>query len=147
MVISTWRDSLADPSPALVGVTLAGRTLCWMIIVGLLGLGSRLLDRTSPTLAYLAEGSYAVYLLHQTVIVVLAFYAVGLDLPWGAQWSVLLGASVAATFLCYEVVRRVAWLRWLFGMRPDRPERLSPLAERAGSERDTPAAGTVNPVP
>lgn len=143
VAISTWRDGLPDPSAALVGVTLAGRIVCWMIIVGLLGLGSRLLNRTSPTLVYLAEGSYAVYLLHQTVIVVIAFYLVELDLPWGGQWVILLAASVVATFVCHEVVRRVPWLRVLFGMRPKQTRQPSPLAARAGSERDTPAAGAA----
>ena len=115
---SIWRNGLADPSAALVGVDLAGSTLCWVFIVGLLGLGSRLLNTPSAALAYLSEGSYAVYLLHQTVIVVLAFYIVGLDLSWPVQWLILLVAAVAGTFLVYEGLRRVAWLRFLFGMRP-----------------------------
>jgi glucan biosynthesis protein C len=115
---STWRNSLADPSAALVGVNLTGSILCWVFIVGLLGLGIRLLNTPSAALAYLAEGSYAVYLLHQSVIVVLAFYVVGLDVPWPVQCLILLVVSVVATFLLYEIVRRVAWVRFLFGMRP-----------------------------
>ncbi len=82
------------------------------------GLGSRLLNRNSPALRYLAQGSYPVYILHQTVIVVLAFYIVGMSAPWGVHWITLLVASVALTFLCYEGLRRVCWLRFLFGMRP-----------------------------
>ena len=90
----------------------------WLVIVGLLGLGRRLLNRPSRALAYLGEGSYPVYILHQTVIVVLAFYVVGLDVAWTAQWAVLLIGSVVLTFICYEGVRRVGTLRYLFGMRP-----------------------------
>lgn len=113
-----WRDGLADPSVALAAVNLTGMTSRWLIIVGLLGLGRRYLDRDSATLGYLAEGSYPVYILHQTVIVVLAFSLVELPAAWPVQWLVLLIGSVAITFAGYEAVRRVGWLRFLFGMRP-----------------------------
>jgi len=90
----------------------------WLVIVGLLGFGRRYLDRPSPALAYLAEGSYPIYLLHQTVIVIAAFYLVGLPAGEPLQWLTLLVVSVAATFAFYEVVRRFQTTRFLFGMRP-----------------------------
>ena len=62
------------------------------------------------------------------MIVVIAFYVVGLGAGWPAQEAVLLALSVVATFLCYEVVRRVPWLRFLFGMRPRRRGALSPAS-------------------
>ncbi len=119
---ASWqlRDSLADPSLGLTAVNLAGMTGRWLVIVGLLGLGRRYLDRPSPALAYLAEGSYPVYILHQTAIVIIGFYVIRLDAAWPVQWVVLLAAGVAATFAAYEGVRRVPWLRTLFGMRPAR---------------------------
>ena len=80
--------------------------------------GSVYLDRTSPTLAYLAEASYPVYILHQTVIVVAAFSIVGLAAAEPLQWLTLLVVSVAVTFALYEVVRRFSVSRFLFGMRP-----------------------------
>lgn len=123
---ATWRDGLADPSVELFFVVLAGMMAAWLMLVGLLGAGRRWLNRTSPQLAYLAESSYPVYIIHQTAIVILAFYVVGLDIPWGAQWALLLGASVAATFAGYEVVRRTDWLRFLFGMRTRASRRPSP---------------------
>jgi glucan biosynthesis protein C len=147
--IITWLEGLPDPSMTLVAVTLAGRTVCWMLIVGLLGLGSRVLNTPSAALTYLAEGSYPVYLLHQTVIVVLAFYLVGLDLPWAGQWAILLVASVAATFLVYAGVRRVAWLRFLFGMRPLRREPRGVLSSPPRQRGRCPegAEGEVAPSP
>jgi glucan biosynthesis protein C len=125
-----WRGALADPSAARAGVGLAGTLTGWLVILGLLGLGSRLLNRTSPTLEYLAEGSFPVYILHQTAIVVLAFYLVRLDTPWAVQWWAILASSVVVTFLGYEGLRRVGWLRVLFGMRP----RSRPAPVERGSE-------------
>ena len=85
-----WRDSLPDPSLERVGLGILGTLATWLMIVAILGFGRRYLDRTSPTLAYLAEGSYPVYILHQTVIVVFAFYIVGWAIPEALQWIALL---------------------------------------------------------
>jgi peptidoglycan/LPS O-acetylase OafA/YrhL len=119
------RDSLPDPSLPLTGLVIAGMLGRWMVIVGLLGVGRRHLDTPSPQLAYLAEGSYPVYILHQTVIVVLAFYVVQLQWAWFAQWLLLLALATAGTFALYEGVRRAGPLRFLFGMRPARRDAAS----------------------
>ena len=112
------RDSMADPSVQRAALTCLGTLASWMVVVGLLGLGRRYLDRTSPALSYLAEASYPVYILHQTVIVVAAFFIVDLAASEPLQWLTLLVASVVCTFALYEVVRRFAPTRFLFGMRP-----------------------------
>jgi peptidoglycan/LPS O-acetylase OafA/YrhL len=113
-----YRDSLPDPSWPLAGLVILGMLATWLMLVGLLGYGRRHLDRTSPSLTYLAEGSYPVYILHQTVIVVFAFYIVGWAIAEPAQWVLLLALSVAVTFGLYEGVRRWSVSRFLFGMRP-----------------------------
>jgi len=123
-----WRSGLADPSAGRAGVAFAGMAAAWLLILGLLGLGSRVLNRHSPTLKYLAEGSYAIYILHQTVIVILAFYVIRMNAPWEVQWLLLLAGAVAGTFLLYEGLRRVNWLRFLFGMHQRRPAPTTPAA-------------------
>jgi glucan biosynthesis protein C len=111
------RDAMPDPSVQLALVNYAGFLGSWLVIVGLLGIGRKWLDRPSPALAYLAEGSYPVYILHQTVIVLLAFVIVTLPIAGPLQWALLLGASVAATFALYEGARRLAPLRLVLGMK------------------------------
>jgi len=120
VVSGSLRDSLPDPSLQLTGLNLLGALATWLVIVGLLGYGRRYLNRESAALAYLAEASYPVYLLHQTVIVVAAYYVVGLPATEPFQWLTLLVVSVAATFVLYELVRRFQTTRFLFGMRPQR---------------------------
>ena len=112
------RDALLDPSLQLEALNLLGALATWLVIVGILGYGRRYLDRESASLAYLAEGSYPVYLLHQTVIVIAAFYVVGMPAAEPLQWLTLLVVSVAASFALYELVRRFQTTRFLFGMRP-----------------------------
>jgi glucans biosynthesis protein C len=85
----------------------------------MLGAGRRYLDRPSRSLSYLAEASYPVYILHQTAIVVLAWFVVQVPIGGVVQWVAILVGSVVASFALYEVVRRVGRLRYLFGMRPE----------------------------
>jgi glucan biosynthesis protein C len=115
------RDALPDPSLQLTALNLLGAAASWLVIVGLLGYGRRYLDRTTPALSYLGEASYPVYLLHQTVIVIAAFYVVDLAAAEPLQWLTLMAVSVAATFALYEVVRRTRVTRWAFGMKVGRP--------------------------
>ncbi len=117
-VLSTdFRESFPDPSWQRAVLAIAEVAATWLMLVGMMGFGKRYLDRTSRTQKYLAEGSYPVYILHQTVIVIIAFYVVQLAVPQLVQWVVLLIAAVAGTFALYEIVRRVGVLRFLFGMR------------------------------
>lgn len=112
------RDSLPDPSFQLAGLAFLKVAAIWLVIVGLLGFGKRYLDQPSRAQKYLAESSYAIYILHQTVIVILAFYLVRMATPASVQWVVLFVAAVGGTFALYEIVRRVGVFRFLFGMRP-----------------------------
>lgn len=128
------RTSLPDPSFQLAGLVFLRVAAIWLIIMGLLGFGKRYLDRPSRAQKYLAESSYPIYILHQTVIVIIAFYMVRMATPAAAQWVALLVAAVAGTFALYEIVRWIGPLRFLFGMRPRTRKATKPSA-------DSPARG------
>jgi glucan biosynthesis protein C len=137
----TWLDADPDMSPRVFWVMYAAGLGGWLILVGILGCGKRYLERTSPALSYLAEGSYPIYILHQTVIVVIAFYVVGLAAAEPLQWLTLLVASVAVTFALYELVRRFSVSRFLFGMRPLKKRSApAPVTGKAGPSAVGPAA-------
>jgi glucan biosynthesis protein C len=111
------RASLPDPSVGRGAYSMLDATALWLMLVGLFGAGVRWLDRTSAAQRYLAEGSYPLYILHQTVIVILAFFVVDFAIPAPAQAVVLFVLVVAGTFALYEIVRRVRVFRFLFGMK------------------------------
>ena len=112
-----------DPSPIndfLVN-SLVREVGAWLVIVGLLGLGRRWLNRPAPALPYMAEAAYPFYILHQTVIVLLAYAIVQVAVPLGVQYVALVGMSFLLTVLAYEaLVRRWRLVRPLFGMKPRR---------------------------
>jgi hypothetical protein len=60
--------------------------------------------------------------LHQTVIVGVAYLVVGWDLPVWQRFTAICLAGSALTVVLYEVVvRRFNPVRFLFGMKPLRP--------------------------
>ena len=117
LVLGPWRSSLPDPSLGVAAHEYLSQTSCWLILLGAMGLGMRFLDHPSRSLTYLAEGSYPLYILHQTVIVAVAFHLVRLPLGWPGQYALVLLAGMVLTFAAYEVVHRVRWLRPLFGLK------------------------------
>lgn len=89
----------------------------WCAIAAVLGFGARHLTRGGPVLTYLTLGVFPFYIVHQTVIVVAAHNLARLGLPQGLEAAVLIAMTFGACFATYEIVRRVGFLRPLFGLR------------------------------
>jgi glucans biosynthesis protein C len=130
-VATTFRESFDEASWQGLGLRFGGMVATWLMLMGILGFGERYLNRTSRVRTYLAQGSYPVYILHQTVIVVLAFYIVQIGAPRPVLWVILLVAAVLGTFALYEIARRINVLRFLLGMRWRRraPEPVEAVAD------------------
>lgn len=103
-----------SPSVILAGTAVAG----WCLIVAILGFAASWLRRPAAALPYLRDGAMPVYVLHQPVVVVLAWAIVGLPLGIAAKFVLLLAAATVGTAAAYElVVRRIGPLRVAHGMR------------------------------
>jgi peptidoglycan/LPS O-acetylase OafA/YrhL len=90
----------------------------WGWIVGLLWLGGRLLNFNSRFLAHVNEMVLPFYILHQMVIVIVAYFVVqtGLAIPF--KYGITAVISFAVIVALYELlVSRIGVLRFLFGMR------------------------------
>ncbi len=91
----------------------------WFFILALLTYGRRFLNFTNRFLKYFAEGAYPIYILHQTVLVAVAFFVVQWGLGVGAKYAIIVALSFAGTVLAYDIlVRRTNITRFLFGMKP-----------------------------
>ena len=109
----SWQDSVVNWVAYQVGL--------WMVIVGLLGLFHRYAARRGGAYGYAAEAAYPFYILHQTVIVALAWFVVQWDASVPLKFAVIAVAALFFTVAIYEVaVRRWGPVRFLFGMKPRR---------------------------
>jgi hypothetical protein len=100
----------------------------WLWILAAFGYGRRYLSgRDGPARRYLTDAVFPFYIIHQTTIEVVGHYLAKDRLPLPLEASLLIGATAASCWLGYEVVRRVGWLRPLFGLKPAAP---TPMAWR-----------------
>ena len=84
----------------------------------LLGYGNKFLNKSTRILPYLNRAAFPVYILHQSVMMVVAFFVVQLALPIWGKFILIMVLSLIATFGLYElVVRRIGFLRALFGVK------------------------------
>ena len=89
----------------------------WCAIVAVLGFARHWKPGDSRALRYLVPAVFPVYILHQTVTVVAAHNLKPLAIPPLAEGVLLVAITFAACFAGYEAIRRVGWLRPLFGLQ------------------------------
>jgi surface polysaccharide O-acyltransferase-like enzyme len=89
----------------------------WCAIVAILGFGAKHLNKGGPALRYLTLGVFPFYLVHQTLIIVMAHHLAKLGLPQGVEAVILIVATFAGCFATYEIVRRIPVVCWLFGLK------------------------------
>jgi peptidoglycan/LPS O-acetylase OafA/YrhL len=119
-----------DPFQGMGWVQVAGR-FCfglsgWFCLVAILGF----LDRPARppagdvppprrVSAYLAVAALPLYVLHQPIVVAVAYRVVPWDAPIPVEWAVIVVISLILLLAIYDLlVRRTAVTRFLFGMRP-----------------------------
>ena len=90
----------------------------WTWLMVFLGYGRQHLSFGNRLLAWARDASYPVYILHQTVIIVIAFFVIQESWsPWVKYW-VVLGATLTSCVLMYELLlRRFAVTRFMFGIK------------------------------
>jgi glucans biosynthesis protein C len=118
-----------EAGPALLAAMRALRMLYMSaVLLTLLGWAAHALNRPFPWLAWANESVYPWYLLHQSLIVALAFYLTPLQLgPVLEPLLVLAGTVLSMWALNESMIRRVRWLRPLFGL-PARSQIKAPTA-------------------
>jgi glucan biosynthesis protein C len=105
------RDTPAD--------AVLANVFTWAWLMVFLGFGRHYLSFGSRLLRWSRDASYPVYILHQTVIIGIAFFVI--RQPWSPgvkYWLVLAGTLVTCVLLYEFAVRRFALLRLLFGLKP-----------------------------
>ena len=115
---SDW--SAVEPHPALIWTARIDRIVfAWTIILTLLGLARRFLNRDNAARRYLTEAVFPYYILHQTIIVVWGFFIGSLGFGVWTEFWILIAVTIVGCGLGYELVKRVPPLRPVMGLRLD----------------------------
>jgi len=111
-----WVMALARVSQVAMG---------WTVTLALIQLADRFWNRDHRWRKTAAEAVFPFYLVHQPVIVLIAWYSLPWGLSAGVQFLLLVAGTGAACIVTYLVGREIGWLRPLIGLGP-RPPRPAP---------------------
>jgi len=132
---------VAQAPPWLISLPWAqservGRALyTWTALLALFGWASVTLARPRRWLPWCREAIFPCYILHQTVLILLLHVLRPLQLgPWLEPALVLAGTLLGCAALYALLIRRVHWLRPLFGL---------PTQRRRLQQADTTAAAAA----
>lgn len=89
----------------------------WLIILTLLGLADAYLNKPGKALTYLNRASFPVYVLHQSVMMIVAYYVVSMDLSPAVKFIAIMLVTLVACYALYEVFRRIPPARFILGIK------------------------------
>jgi glucan biosynthesis protein C len=93
----------------------------WIVVLVLAGYAAEYWNRNSRALAYLTDAVLPIYVFHQPIMLVFAYYLFPLELPVAIEALLLILVTGAGSVLAYEIfARRTRLLRFLFGLKPVR---------------------------
>jgi glucans biosynthesis protein C len=94
--------------------TFSFASWAWMVVI--LGAARAHLSRSTPFLERWRGTAYGIYVLHQTVVVAVAYYVVGWPVDVHLRFIVVAVASLALTVLLIGLLKRVPGTRAAFGI-------------------------------
>ena len=100
-----------------VAISIAWPLMGWCWVTGILGYGRKLLSFNHRFLEISNELVLPFYILHQTVIVSIAFYVASWNLIAIEKYVIIVLSSFAVIFALLYPIRQINVLRFLFGMR------------------------------
>ena len=93
----------------------------WFMILALIGIGKRVLDRSGKIAEYLSQRSFLIFSIHFLWIVLFQYWLSGVvsDNTFLAYFVPVL-CAFPATFACAEIAYRIPFLSFLMGAKPKR---------------------------
>lgn len=123
----TLRSMRDGGLPVRISFGLAYGFFQWFCMVAVLGFARRWIKADSASRRYLTDAIFPYYIVHQTAIILIAHALRGSGLSAGVEAGLIIGGTLATCIVTYEVVRRIALLRPLFGLKPQASEPDMPM--------------------
>jgi len=96
---------------------ILGTLYSWSFLVCLFALFSKFMNRNNKARKFLNELVMPFYVIHQTIIVVLGFFIIQLNIHFFAKYIILILTSFTACVILLMIIKYLNPLRFIFGMR------------------------------
>ena len=93
------------------------RAIGWLTILVLLVFAKRHFNMHGKVTRYLSAASFPIYFFHQTILVAVAFYVVGFTDNPLVQIILTIAVTAVLSFAAYELFKRTAPTRFMFGIK------------------------------
>jgi glucan biosynthesis protein C len=113
---NAYPGKLTPPHGTMAANRAALACMMWGMALVMLHAATAFLNRDHPWRATLSVAIFPFYIIHQTAIVLIAWWLLPLDLPAGAEAAIIVSGTAASCILFYVVGGRLAWLRPLIGL-------------------------------
>ena len=117
-----WPADARPPHLVMALDRAAMAAMLWGMALVMLRLGDTLLNREHPVRAKLSEAIFPCYILHQSVIVLTAWWLLPAQLPPLLAFGIVLGATAGSCWLLYRLGGEIFWLRPLIGLSTAKPK-------------------------
>jgi len=93
-------------------------TNLWSWILAIFGFGARYLNKTSRLLTYCNRAVYPFYILHQTIMLIIAYYLMNFQWGFVVKFVIMILGTFGISWILYEfLIKRVSFLKPLFGLK------------------------------
>ena len=116
------RDGL--PSDLFDGLVMA------VCVVGFYAMARRHLNQSTPLTQWLSRASFPLYILHQSVLIAVAYYVVTNVSSIAAQFGLITVISLILTVALYLLLKRIPYARMLIGLYEQPRKHSSPAPSK-----------------
>jgi len=111
---------------------MAVESIAWIFSV--FGFGYKYLNRPGKALTYLSQAAYPVYILHMVFLYMGSYLIMPLEIPSIMEFILVVAFTGTGCFVFYDlVIKRVRFIRFLFGLRINESCRLHKIRAAGGS--------------
>lgn len=101
----------------IILLSLLGVFYSWSCLLTLFTLGSKFLNHNNRARKFLNELVMPFYVIHQTIIIVIGFFVLRLNIHFVAKYFIILSTSFVACVILTVIIKYINPLRFIFGMR------------------------------
>jgi surface polysaccharide O-acyltransferase-like enzyme len=116
-----WPGLTPLPPQVTTPYELVRSVLLWGGVIALVGAANRFLNHDHLWRATLAEAVFPLYLIHQTIILVVGYWLLTTPTSALLRFVILVAATFLGSLAFYFVGREIGWLRRWIGLKPRRP--------------------------
>ena len=88
----------------------------WIGILALISIGEKFFNKSTFCTKYLNAASYPIYILHQSILVAVAYYTITYVHNLVLQIMIIMLGSFFISIVCYEVITKIPVIRNLLGI-------------------------------